>query len=475
MMTALSDELDSRQGARIMGNVHGPISSNGHVLIAAGLVLVGAFVATAGAGGSSGFVISVGVGIAISAVVYAAYTVARRRLASMVNGTAHVVSAGAPPASATHGRCEMHLVVQAPQLAAIAVRHRDQSTPVAKWPTPGASVPVKVDPRDPRDLRILWEQVRPHGQTPVRGDRRNDKPAANQDDGGRASTLETDEDANVAADSHSTAGLGSDNKKPPSHAGDTKDGPKPLLSGEPNTALNTTIEPPPGLLHVDDPDAKPPVLLDLDDPDAKPPVLLDLDDPDAKPPVLLDLDDDPAPQIGLATNSRPADVLGGADSSAGLSLLGGADDEFDLSFLDSPTPTPHHDPLLEEYGSPVREVGVTLIVSDIHRSLTFYRDVLGFFEIESGPDMVLLEARTGRVVLRQRVDAQAQPPRLMHLTLEVNDIESAHRTLGRRGVEFVDEPRPVLKGELLELWAVSFHDPDGHGVALTCWRPRDED
>ena len=414
MLTALSKQRGAGNGDIRYGNVGPSHRSTGHLFTASAVVLLGVFVATAGAGSGNGLVTSIGVGIAISAAVFGVFSYTQRRLSSMVNGTAHIVSATAPPAAATHGRCEMHLVVQAPRLAAIAVRHRDQSVPVAKWPTPGGTLPVRVDPQDPRDLRILWDQVQPHGSPP--------RPAEPGDDLSRVVDA-----AGVSAVNRANGGESA----------------AAALDETPSHGRHAAIEEPTA-------------------------------------PVLLELDEEPSPGLtttGLTTTGLAGTGLSAAEVDTPVGgLLGASDDPLDLSFLDPPAPRPlaESDPLLIEYGSPIREVGVTLIVSDIRKSLEFYRDVLGFFEIESGPDMVLLEARTGRVVLRQRVDAQAKPPRLMHLTLEVNDIETAHRTLTKRGVEFIDEPRAVLKGELLELWAVSFHDPDGHGVALTSWRPRDE-
>ena len=38
------------------------------------------------------------------------------------------------------------------------------------------------------------------------------------------------------------------------------------------------------------------------------------------------------------------------------------------------------------------------------------------------------------------------------------------------GVQFVHAPRPVNRGDKLELWAATFYDPDGHNIAITQWR-----
>ena len=59
--------------------------------------------------------------------------------------------------------------------------------------------------------------------------------------------------------------------------------------------------------------------------------------------------------------------------------------------------------------------------------------------------------------------------RLVHLLLEVPDVQAAYEDLGSRGVEFVHRPRAVSRYEQLELWSAAFRDPDGHGIALIRW------
>src|SRR6266508_4199888 len=200
MLTALSNERDGHRRHAGTGNLHGSPRPRGHMMVAGFVALLGAFVTTAGAGSGNGFVSAIGVAIAISAGVYAVFTVAQRRLASMVPGTAHIVSATAPPAAATHGRCEMHLVVQAPRLMATAVRHRDGSVPVAKWPTPGGTLPVVVDPRDPRDLRIRWDKVRPHGETAPDYDPKHEAQAEHRPTASPQPKLIPDDDLEILAD-----------------------------------------------------------------------------------------------------------------------------------------------------------------------------------------------------------------------------------------------------------------------------------
>lgn len=112
---------------------------------------------------------------------------------------------------------------------------------------------------------------------------------------------------------------------------------------------------------------------------------------------------------------------------------------------------------------------VTLAVSNLGRSVAFYRDVLGFTQVEIGPGSAVLESGDGRVVLRRELEMEPVDRRLVYLLLEVPDVQAAYEDLRARGVEFVHRPRAVSRYEHLELWSAAFRDPDGHGIALTRW------
>jgi catechol 2,3-dioxygenase-like lactoylglutathione lyase family enzyme len=117
-------------------------------------------------------------------------------------------------------------------------------------------------------------------------------------------------------------------------------------------------------------------------------------------------------------------------------------------------------------------LGVTLFVSNLGRSVVFYRDVLGFVQVEIGPGSAVLDSGDGRIVLRRVPEMEPVDRRLVHLLLEVPDVHAAYDDLKNRGVEFVHRPRPVSRYDQLELWSAAFRDPDGHGIALTKWDVR---
>jgi tetratricopeptide (TPR) repeat protein/catechol 2,3-dioxygenase-like lactoylglutathione lyase family enzyme len=118
----------------------------------------------------------------------------------------------------------------------------------------------------------------------------------------------------------------------------------------------------------------------------------------------------------------------------------------------------------------IHGVGITVLVTDLERSTEFYRDVLGFHEIDNGDGSAVLASGDTRLVLRTVHNLSAEAGRLIYLNLEVGDIEAVHSELREKGVKFVHSPRPVNRGDKLELWSATFRDPDNHNIAITQWR-----
>ena len=118
----------------------------------------------------------------------------------------------------------------------------------------------------------------------------------------------------------------------------------------------------------------------------------------------------------------------------------------------------------------IHGVGITVLVTDLPRSIAFYRDTLGFFEIDSGTGSAVLASGDTRLVLRTVHGLAADIGRLISLNLEVGDVEAVYQELKSRNIKFEHGPRPVNRGNKLELWAATFYDPDGHNIAITQWR-----
>lgn len=82
-----------------------------------------------------------------------------RRKKNWIRATAQVVGVTRPPHAATHGRLVADVVVQAPGTAPYATEYKELIVSVSKWPAPGETLPVIVNPRDQSDLEVLWNEV----------------------------------------------------------------------------------------------------------------------------------------------------------------------------------------------------------------------------------------------------------------------------------------------------------------------------
>ncbi len=84
------------------------------------------------------------------------------RATSEIEGTAHVLSASAPPSGVTHGRCRLNLVLYGKGINGVGVKIRDAAVPVAKWPDAGTELPVMISIDKPQRTRVLWGDVATH-------------------------------------------------------------------------------------------------------------------------------------------------------------------------------------------------------------------------------------------------------------------------------------------------------------------------
>jgi hypothetical protein len=80
------------------------------------------------------------------------------RMKDPVDLDAQVVSVSEPP-HATHGTAVMNLVVQPPGREAESIECTSVPAPVAKWPTPGGTLPVTIDQADTSRCKVRWDEV----------------------------------------------------------------------------------------------------------------------------------------------------------------------------------------------------------------------------------------------------------------------------------------------------------------------------
>lgn len=102
-------------------------------------------------------------------------------------------------------------------------------------------------------------------------------------------------------------------------------------------------------------------------------------------------------------------------------------------------------------------------VSDVNRSVAFYRDAVGLPVQFGSGEIAFLDAGGVTLVLQERKDLPPPDGGLRtEIVFPVDDIDAAHRALRDRGVAFRVEPR-VVTGDRL---AADFRDPDGHVLSI---------
>jgi catechol 2,3-dioxygenase-like lactoylglutathione lyase family enzyme len=109
----------------------------------------------------------------------------------------------------------------------------------------------------------------------------------------------------------------------------------------------------------------------------------------------------------------------------------------------------------------VQSIGqIMLTVSDLDRSLTFYRDVLGLEQVMSFEEQGMAFLRCGdlRLYLTDSADGPRSRPLLYY---RVQDIQRQAQQLESAGVKSLAPPHMVHRTEESELWLAFFEDPDG--------------
>lgn len=106
---------------------------------------------------------------------------------------------------------------------------------------------------------------------------------------------------------------------------------------------------------------------------------------------------------------------------------------------------------------------VVLGVSDLSRSVDFYKQILGLTSAPAPGDLPMFRAGNLLIVLNQALSGSSGA---FELVFTVDSVGSVRNQLASRGCRFVSDSKEVAKG----IWAATFADPDGH--RLTLFGPR---
>ncbi|MET7709593.1 VOC family protein [Micromonospora sp. NPDC005413] len=479
-------------------------------LIGTVLGTVATFVVLFGLGMTSWAIVALGVALLVLAIALATVRGGGR---TWVVGVGHVHSASEPPTQYAFGRCELQLVIDAPGLPPRSKKIIEPRVPVSKWPSLGQTLPIRVALDDQRHVKVLWDEVPTHAETaaavadlpPEFADVDVVDEVLIQQDAPPWADRAPDDD--FRDDFRDPLGdpfrdpLGPDHLRPDHLRTDAlrddplRDDPgvvpeerEPVVMhqspGGPVVLEGVVVEQQAsgGLPRRATPAPRPPAEERFDEPGAD---RFDLPEDDRVPPSAGDSFDPPGAESFDEPSAQRFDQPPAQRSGPGVT---DPLDPLDLP-LDDPAPTGAAretvtDEQLDEaiFGfdagaaadpaAPISGVGLTLLVTDLSRSLGFYRDVLGFTEVDQGARNAVLASGTTRLVLREVTGAAPISRRLVHVNLEVDDIEAAYERLRESGIRFTYAPRVVNRGTKLEVWAAAFRDPDSHGIALTQWRER---
>ena len=110
-------------------------------------------------------------------------------------------------------------------------------------------------------------------------------------------------------------------------------------------------------------------------------------------------------------------------------------------------------------------------VTDLDRSISFYRDTLGipFLFRVPGQPMAFFDCAGVRLYLGKPESPEFTSNPILYF--RVDDLDEAFAELRGRGVRFVDEPHLIARMPDHDLWMTAFRDPDDHHLVLMSERP----
>lgn len=110
------------------------------------------------------------------------------------------------------------------------------------------------------------------------------------------------------------------------------------------------------------------------------------------------------------------------------------------------------------------KIGVIVLgVSDLDKSVAFYRDRLGLKVTMQFEGFAFLDTASVTLVLNTGLaKATGRGAGATEVVFAVEHVRAAYEALRQQGVEFTHEPRAVAGPN----WAANFQDPDGHLLSV---------
>jgi hypothetical protein len=106
---------------------------------------------------------------------------------------------------------------------------------------------------------------------------------------------------------------------------------------------------------------------------------------------------------------------------------------------------------------------ITLGVSDVARSVAFYRDKAGFELQNQMEQFAFFSGGTIGLMLNGGLRRPEGPlAGAMEMVIAAESVTAKYQELSARGCNFINQPRQVTG----DSWAATFTDPDGHWLTL---------
>jgi predicted enzyme related to lactoylglutathione lyase len=118
---------------------------------------------------------------------------------------------------------------------------------------------------------------------------------------------------------------------------------------------------------------------------------------------------------------------------------------------------------------PVGQIHIS--VTDVDRSVGFYRDILGIPHLFTVTGQPMAFFASGGVRLYLGVPESTEFSSRCVLYFTVDDIDAEVARLAGLGIEFRDRPHVVHRDGPNELWMAGLVDPDNHHIILMQERP----
>src|SRR5215510_16408828 len=128
--------------------------------------------------------------------------------------------------------------------------------------------------------------------------------------------------------------------------------------------------------------------------------------------------------------------------------------------------------MAEETGFALSKVGqIAVRVKDLDRATAFYRDKLGLKHLHQAPSLSVLDCG-GITLLLARPENPAEDHAASIIYFDVEDIQSAFKSLSDRGVSFVEKPTKVGSLGEVDVWIGIFRDSEENMMGLRSMTPR---